>query len=85
MVLKVRVIPRAPRTRVDGERNGAVLIRVAAPPVGGAANEVLVAFLSDVLGVPRRDITIASGGTSRDKRVKIDGLDEATVRQRLLR
>jgi len=84
-VLAVRVIPRSPRSRVDGLRGGAVLIRLAAPPVDGAANEELVAFLSDVLGLPRRNITIVSGETSRDKRVRIEGIDETTARTRLLR
>ena len=84
-VLHVRVIPRAPRTRVDGERGGAILIRLAAPPVDGAANDALVAFLADALGLPRRDITIAAGAKSRDKRVRIAGLDEPTVRARLLK
>ena len=79
------MIPRAPRNRVDGLRGDAVLIRLAAPPVDGAANEALVAFLSDALGLPRRCITIVSGEKSRDKRVRIEGLDEATARERLLR
>jgi uncharacterized protein (TIGR00251 family) len=61
------------------------LIRLAAPPIEGAANEALVSFLADALGVPRRGITIVSGKKSRDKRVRIDGLDEATARERLLR
>jgi uncharacterized protein (TIGR00251 family) len=84
-ILDVRVIPRAPWTRVDGTRAGAILIRLAAPPVNGAANDALVAFLSDALGLPRRDIAIVSGHTSRDKRLRIGGLDEATTRARLLR
>ena len=79
------MIPRSPRSRVDGVRGDAVLIRLAAPPVEGAANEALVAFLSDVLGLPRRNITIVSGETSRDKRVRIEGIDETTARTRLLR
>ena len=66
-------------------RGDAVLIRLAAPPVEGAANEALVAYLSDALGLPRRSVTIISGDTSRDKRVRIEGLDEATARERLLR
>ncbi len=66
-------------------RGDAVLIRLAAPPIEGAANEALVSFLADALGVPRRGITIVSGEKSRDKRVRIDGLDEATARERLLR
>lgn len=80
----MRVIPRAPRSRVDGTRGPAVLIRLAAPPVDGAANEALVAFLSDALSLPRRDIAIVSGEASRDKRVRVAGLDEASVRARLL-
>jgi uncharacterized protein (TIGR00251 family) len=70
---------------VDGLRGDAVLIRLAAPPVEGAANDALVAFLSDALGLPRRSITIVSGEKSRDKRVRIDGIDEPTARERLLR
>jgi uncharacterized protein (TIGR00251 family) len=79
------VIPRAPRTRIDGERGGAILVRLAAPPVDGAANDALVAFLADTLGLPRRDVTIVSGEKSRDKRVQIARLDEAAVRARLLK
>lgn len=79
------MIPRSPRSRVDGLRGDAVLIRLAAPPVEGAANSALVAFLSAALGLPRRSITIVSGEKSRDKRVRIEGLDEAAARERLLR
>jgi uncharacterized protein len=83
--LRIRVIPRAPRTRVDGERAGAILIRLAAPPVDGAANDALVAFLAETLGVPRRDVAIVAGAASRDKRVEIAGMDEPAVRARLLK
>jgi uncharacterized protein len=83
-VIDIRVIPRAPRTRVDGTRGGAILIRLAAPPVDGAANEALIAFLSDALSLPRRNLQLVSGEKSRDKRVRIEGLDEAVVRTRLL-
>ena len=84
-VISVRVIPRAPRTRVDGERGGAILIRLSAPPVDGAANAALVAFLASALDLPRRDVTIVAGATSRDKRVRIVGLDESAIRARLLK
>ncbi len=77
-------MPRASRTRVDGERAGAILIRLAAPPVDGAANDALVAFLAEQLDLPRRNIAIVSGATSRNKRVSIDGMDAAAVRARLL-
>jgi uncharacterized protein len=66
-------------------RGGAVLIRLAAPPVEGVANDALIAFLSDALDLPRRNITIVSGEKSRDKRVRIDGLDAGEARARLLR
>ena len=85
VTIDIRVIPRASRTRVDGERAGAILIRLAAPPVDGAANDALVAFLAEALDLARRNITIVAGATSRNKRVKIDGLDEPAVRARLLR
>ena len=83
-ILKVRVIPRSPRTRVDGTRGDAILIRLNAPPVDGAANDALVVFLSEVLDVPRRSITIVSGHTSRDKGVRIEGIDLPTAMARLL-
>jgi uncharacterized protein (TIGR00251 family) len=80
----VRVIPRSPRSRVDGLRGGAILIRLSAPPVDGAANDALIAFLAEALDVPRRSVQIVSGEKSRDKRVRIDGLDKAAVHARLL-
>jgi len=84
-VIDVRVIPRARRSCVDGERGGAVLIRLAAAPVDGAANDALVGFLADALGIPRRDISIVKGEQSRVKRVSIIGLDAESIRARLLR
>ena len=69
--LNVRVVPRAGRTAVAGVRGGSLLIRLAAAPVDGAANEVLVAFLAELLERPKRDITIVSGHKSRDKRIRV--------------
>lgn len=83
-VIAVRVIPRSPRTRVDGMRGDAFLIRLAAPPVEGAANDALVAFLAEHLDLPRRNIRIVSGDTSRDKRVAISSLDLESIRNALL-
>ena len=68
----VRVVPRAPRTAIDGLRNGAILIRLSAPPVDGAANDALIAFLASVLDCPRRHIRLVSGEKSRDKRIAVD-------------
>jgi hypothetical protein len=79
--LTVRVIPRARRTEISGERDGALVVRVAAPPVEGAANEALVAFFSAALRVPRRAIQILSGERGRHKRIAIAGVTVEAVRR----
>ena len=65
-------------------RGVAFLVRLAAPPVEGAANDALVAFLAEHLDLPRRNIRILSGDKSRDKRVAVTGLDAATIAAKLL-
>jgi uncharacterized protein (TIGR00251 family) len=82
-LIHVRVIPRARRTEVSGRRGDAILIRLAAPPVDGAANDTLIAYLAERLGLPQRRITIARGATARDKTVAVDGLTSADVARRL--
>lgn len=82
-MLQVRVIPRAGRTAIAGRRGDAVLVRLAAAPVDGAANEALIEALADALGCPRRHITIAAGHKSRDKRLRIDGMTGAQVAAKL--
>jgi uncharacterized protein (TIGR00251 family) len=77
------VIPRSPKSAITGMRGEAVLIRLAAPPVDGAANDALIEFLSKTFQRPRRDIAIVAGQKSRDKRVSIEGISEADVRARL--
>jgi uncharacterized protein (TIGR00251 family) len=84
-VITVRVIPRSPRTRIDGMRGDAFLVRLAAPPVDGAANDALIAFLAEHLDLPRRNIRIVSGGRSRDKKVGISGLSFDAVAERMTR
>ena len=80
MTIDVRVIPRARKTEIAGERGGAVVIRLAAPPVDGAANDALIEFLARSLNVPRRAVRIVSGERARRKRVEIDGVAAADVR-----
>jgi uncharacterized protein (TIGR00251 family) len=75
----VRVQPRAPRSKVDGVHAGALRVRLAAPPVDGAANEELIALLAEQLRVPKRAISIVSGGTSRTKLIQIEGVTVAGV------
>lgn len=83
ILVDVRVIPRAKKTELAGRRGAALVIRLAAPPVDGAANEALVAWLAGQLGVPRRQVAIARGASSRDKVIAIDGLTRAEVASRL--
>ena len=83
MTLLVRVVPRAGRTAVAGMRGDALVVRLAAAPVDGAANEALIAFLAEVFGRPKRDFTIRSGHTSRDKRIHIAGASEADITARI--
>jgi uncharacterized protein (TIGR00251 family) len=81
--LRVHVQPRASRTEVAGLHGEALKIRLAAPPVDGAANEALIEFLSHQLDVPRRAVELLSGLTSRAKAVRIEGLTADEVRRRL--
>jgi uncharacterized protein (TIGR00251 family) len=76
----VRVQPRAGRSKVAGVRGGALLLRVAAPPVDGAANEELVRLLAGWLGVARRDVSIVGGAASRSKLVDVRGVSVEAVR-----
>lgn len=80
--LAIRVVPRASKAGVAGIRAGAVLVRIGAAPVDGAANAELIETLARALDLPRRAVTIAAGATSRTKRVQVEGLtlDEALQR-----
>lgn len=78
--LTVRLSPRASREEITGKRGGALLVRVTAPPVDGAANEALVRLLSKRLRVAKGAVRIVSGDTSRTKTVEVDGLEDAEIR-----
>ncbi len=78
--IDVRVIPRSPRTGLDGERDGAVLVRVAAPPVDDEANEELRRYLAGLFGVPRGAVRVVSGRHGRKKRVALDGVSAESAR-----
>lgn len=67
-----------------GERDGAVLIRIAAPPVDGKANQALIAFVAKTLGLPKGAVTIIRGETSRTKVIRVEGRSPADVRAALL-
>jgi uncharacterized protein len=82
--LHVRLQPRARRDEVVGERAGAIVIRVTAPPVDGKANAALCAFVARAAGVPPSRVSVVRGQTSRDKVVRVDGADEMALRRALL-
>lgn len=74
--LAVRLTPRGGADRIDGVGEGRVLrVRVAAPPVDGAANEALCRLLARELRVPRGAVRVTSGATGRSKVVEVDGID----------
>jgi uncharacterized protein (TIGR00251 family) len=85
VTLKVRVQPRASRDALAGERAGALVVRLTAPPVEGAANEALARFLGKALGVPPSAVRIVAGATGRNKVVTVAGLDAAAAFARLRR
>jgi len=68
---------------VTGWRDDVLLIRVTAPPVDSAANAAVIELLASALRIPKRDITIVRGDTSRVKQLAIDGLADADIRARL--
>jgi len=80
----VRVQPRASANEIAGVHGDAVKIRLTAPPVDGAANEELVAFLSKVFVVGRKSVRILAGESSRSKIVEIEGITERAVHDAVL-
>ena len=83
IVINVRVIPRAAKSEIAGVRDDAILVRLNAPPVEGAANAALIEVIAKALDVPKRAVTIVSGDRSRQKRVRVDGVTAAHAASRL--
>jgi uncharacterized protein (TIGR00251 family) len=79
LVFAVRVAPRASKTAAAGEHDGALKVRVAAPPVEGAANEELTRFLAHSFGVPARAVEIVGGHASKTKVVRASGAKAADL------
>ncbi len=73
LLLTVKVVPRASRSEIVGEQAGALRVRLAAPPVDGAANAELIKTLAKALGVSPRNVEIMSGHTAKIKRVSVTG------------
>ena len=83
VALRVRVQPRSSREEVCGVRDGALVVRLTAPPVEGAANKALARLLGKRLGVPPSAVVIAAGSTSRSKLVVVSGVSEGEALARL--
>lgn len=85
VMLRVRVTPRGGRDAVTGYRreDGVLLLRVAAPPVDGAANRAVLELVAKALGVKRGQVSLQSGDTGREKRIAVSGITETELAQRL--
>jgi uncharacterized protein len=79
----VRVHPRAKKDALTGEAGDALKLALTAPPVAGRANDACIEFLANLLKVPRSSVTIASGGNSRRKVIRVAGISAEQVRRRL--
>ncbi|MBX2988487.1 MAG: YggU family protein [Bdellovibrionaceae bacterium] len=77
--MRLLIQPKASRNEIIGPHNGALKIRIQAPPIDGRANEELIEFLADVLGLAKRQLSLVRGDGARQKTVDISGLglDEA--------
>lgn len=82
-LLPVRAMPRASKNAIQGVHDGALKIRLTAPPIEGKANAALIKFLSKALDIPRAQITIASGETGRNKTVCFSGMSKNQLSKRI--
>lgn len=79
LTFAVRVVPRASRSDVGGEHDGALRVRITAPPVEGAANRELIRLLAKTFRLPLNAVEIISGSGSKKKIVRIRGAEAATL------
>ncbi len=83
--LAVRVTPRASHNEiVELMEDGTIKVRIAAPPSDNEANETLIKFMAEVLGVPKSRLDIVAGASGRDKLISVVDMDAETVHQRIL-
>ncbi|MBX3268462.1 MAG: YggU family protein [Acidobacteria bacterium] len=83
VTFSVKVVPRASRTEIAGEIGGAVRVRVASPPVDGAANDELIRLIAKRLSVARSAVEIVSGAASKSKLVRVSGVTAGQLRDAL--
>jgi uncharacterized protein (TIGR00251 family) len=82
-LVRVRLQPRARGDEIVGERAGALLVRVSAPPLDGRANGALCRLLAKAAGVAPGRASVVKGASARDKLVRLEGVSAAAVRERL--
>lgn len=82
-VLRVRLTPKGGRDALIRKEGETLHVRVAAPPVDGAANRALIALLSDRLKIPKSRIAFQSGETSREKVLRIEDMDATALNERI--
>ena len=81
--LRLRVSPGARSNAVVGRHGDGWKVRVTAAPEGGKANDAVLMLLAERLDLPRKNLTLVSGPSSRDKIVELDGIDTAEAERRL--
>jgi uncharacterized protein (TIGR00251 family) len=81
--IAVRVQPRARKDEIAGERDGALIVRVTAPPVEGKANDAVRKLLAKRLGIAPGRVSVVRGASGRDKLVEIDGMEAGAIRRAL--
>lgn len=75
VIFTVRVVPRASQSEIVGEHDGALKVRIASPPVDGAANAELIKLLAKSFDVPKSAIEIIGGQTSKTKQIKVSNIN----------
>ena len=80
VMVRVLVVPRASRTRILGVHDGRLKIQLAAPPVDGQANKLLIKFMADELGVAKAQLDVVAGATSKRKTVRVAAVNPQRVR-----
>lgn len=85
LTFRVQAVPRASRSEIVGEHDGALRVRIAAPPVDGAANEALVRTLARAFGVSRKAVEVVGGQSARAKLVRVAGVQARALHDLLMK
>jgi uncharacterized protein (TIGR00251 family) len=79
VLVAIRVKPRAPATKIAGERSGQLVVQVTAPPLDGKANDAVCRLLAKSLKIASGRVRVVAGERARDKLVRVDGMAAADV------